>query len=93
MCAVRVSGIGGGGVGWCLAVVGPGGGVVMAGELAYHLQAVEGVARASVCNESARWVVTVFPAAGRISGCGVPVGRPLPVLLVRWLGSGGPLPG
>jgi hypothetical protein len=40
MCVVRVSG--GGGVVRCSPVVGPGVGVVMAGLLAHHLQAVEG---------------------------------------------------
>ena len=47
MCAVRVSGRDGGAgtggaVGSCSPVVGPVGGVVMAGVLAHHLQMVEG---------------------------------------------------
>lgn len=47
MCAVRVSGRGGGAgagdvVGFCSPVVEPVSGVVMAGELAHHLQGVGG---------------------------------------------------
>ena len=80
-------------VGWCSPVAGPVGGVVMAGVLAHHLQAVEGSREQECLTSQHGERLLFFPRLGESIGVRCAGQTPLPVLPRRRPGSGGSLPG